>query len=213
MNVRLIPVFALMLAISAVSLQASIIDTSFSTGDGFLTGVTDTPVTLNDSTGEFSATFLGGVQQQFIDGASYNTGPDAYLVVNGTFINQTDNNDTATITFSSGVELLSFFAADRANGVPSLRVFGTDGTILAEQDITQTSNQNGAGATPLVFDSATLGGLIGSVEFDNAGPAGNAPYVIAIDSFSATFAAVPEPSSVVLIGLLGSCVAIRRRKS
>ena len=60
------------------------------------------------------------------------------------------------------------------------------------------------------FNSADLGGLIGEITFDLPGPNANAPYVLAIDTFSAT--AVPTPSAIGAglagLGLLGA----RRRR-
>ena len=110
------------------------------------------------------------------------------------------------------MESVSFFAADRANGQPSFRVLSTAGNVLSSQIITATTNRPLGGATAFNLDSATLGSLIGSIEFDNAGPAGSPPYVIAIDTFSASAAAVPEPNAAMGLVALACGLAFRRRR-
>ena len=205
-----------LLALSAISASATTISTSFSTGDGFVSRSTS-DVVLTDN--DFTVTFSGGVQEQSFDGPAYNAGPDAYFFVNagpGTFTGSfgvrplPGNVDVGTITFNTGVISLSFFAADRANGTPSFRLLDIDGNILTTESITGTSNRNSDGATPFEFSSSDFGGaLFGSLEFDNAGPAANPPYVIAIDSFSAT--GVPEPSSA-LLSALGALLVISKRR-
>ncbi len=204
------------LAIGLVSgsiARAGLIVTTFSNAEGFATG-SSAPVTL--TSGGLSAVFSGGIQQRSFDGPAYNAGPDAYMIVNGTFTGSfggmmTGNTDVGSVVFNVGVDELSFFAADRANGTPSLRVLGTDGiTVLATASITGSSNRVADGATAFSFSSAALGAKIGSIEFDNAGPAGNPPYVIALDSFSAS--AVPEPSSLCLGTCMLGFAAFRRRR-
>ena len=188
------------------------ISTSFSQADGFTTGST-TDVVLGDAT--FSATFSGGQQEQSFDGPSYNSGPEAYFFINGNFTGSfgrsvADSTDMGTVDFSVGVTELSFYAADRANGTPSFRILGLDDQVLDTALITGTSNRASDGAIPFSFSSSDLGALIGGIEFDNAGPAGRPPYVIAIDSFSAT--AVPEPTTMA-IGLLATLGAISVRRA
>lgn len=191
------------------------VTTTFSSSE-FSTG-SFAPVTLLSGDGTLSATFSGGVQRQSFDGPSYNDGPDAYFFINGTFTGsfgdtQSGSTDIGRVVFNRGVESVSFFAADRANGQPSFRVLSTTGNELTSQLITATTNRPSGGATAINLDSATLGSLIGSIEFDNAGPAGNPPYVIAIDSFSATAAAVPEPSGALPLLFLALGTVFRRRR-
>jgi len=62
----------------ATTSQATVIATDFSTGDGFVTGEIGTNTTLGGL-----VTFSGGQQQQSFLGAAYNSGPDAYLFING----------------------------------------------------------------------------------------------------------------------------------
>ena len=164
----------------------------------------------------FSAIFEGGIQQQGFDGPSYNDGPDAYLFINGTFTGtsqntQAGNSDIGSITFDIGVDTVSFFAADRANGTPEFSVLGTDGTVLSTVSITSTSNQSGAGATPFSFTSDELGAQIGAIQFDNAGPASNPPYVIALDSLTVT--AVPEPATGSLVAIVFGFMGLRRKRT
>ena len=181
-----ITAFAMSASTSAAS---ETISTSFSTGDGFETFGT-APVTL--ISGDFETVVSGGQQIQFFDGPSYNTGPDAYLFVSGpSFTGASGNSTTGTgdiglIDFNQAVDSVSFYAADRANGTPTLRVFGRDDTtVLFEAQVTQTSNRTSDGSAVSVFTAASLGGLIGSIEIDNAGPAGNPPYATAIDTLTA----------------------------
>jgi hypothetical protein len=210
----LLSTLSLLLVVSTASAQT--ISTSFDNGD-FTTGSTNS-VTLTE--GLFSATFDGGFQEQSFHGPAYNAGPDAYFFLNGTFTGSfgrtaTLSNDVGSVDFNVGVDSVSFFASRFGNGTPSFRVLGVDDTtVLTTSTITSGSNQSGSGATPFTFDSTSLGGQIGSIEFDNAGPAGNPPYLIAIDSFSATTtSAVPEPSSAMTILLAIAGLAARRRRS
>ena len=167
----------------------SVINSTFSTAEGFTTGGT-TPVDL--TAGNLTLTVSGGQQQQSFDGPSYNTGPDAYFFISGPSFTGSfggtapGTGDTGDLTFNRGVTEVSFFAADRAIGTPTVRVFGTDDTtVLAEVSVTDTDIRGFANPTPLTFDANVLGELIGRVEIDNAGPAGNPPYVTAIDTLSA----------------------------
>ena len=182
----------------STQVMASSISTSFDTADGFITGDT-APVVLSD--GDFTATFSGGQQQQMFDGPSYNSGPAAYLFVNGgTGFTGTSGNtapptgdSTGQVDFNQGVTEISFFAANRANGAQgTINVFAEDDlTLLGTVPVIQTENTAASGAVATVISSADFGGqLIGSLAFDNAGPADppNPPYVIAIDSFTASAA-------------------------
>lgn len=71
-------------------------------------------------------------------------------------------------------------------------------------------NRDADGAVLTTLRSAVLGALIGGVGIDFPGPAGNPPYVLAIDDFSAT--AVPPPAALPLFlaGLAGLAVFRRR---
>ena len=193
----------LILALPAVVKAGPVVSTSFDTSDGFVTG-SSSDVTLSD--GPFQVTFSGGQQQQGFDFNSYNSNPAAYMVINGTFTGgfggtASGASDTATIDFNLGVTEVSFFAANRANGAgTTIRVLGLDdSTVLATEFITQTSIQPSTSPTLTSFSSSSLGALIGSIQIDNAGPAGAPPYVTAIDTFRAK--AVPEPSTLALLGI------------
>ena len=176
---------------------------TFATGGG--------TVTLGSA--PFSATFAGFQQEQSFDGPAYSAGPDALFAINGSFVGSfgrtlADTSDVATITFSSPASTVSFNAADRANGTPRILVFDDALNELANIQITATSNRDAESL--LTFNAADLGAPISSIQIDNAGPAGNPPYVTAIDSFSAT--AIPEPSTAIL-GILGlGALAVRRRR-
>jgi len=207
------------------------ISTGFAVGDGagagFQTGVSNS-VTLNDaSVSGFDAIFSGGQQQQSFDGQSYNAGPNAYLVINSgatTFNGVSGSSDTATIDFTGpGAGSVSFFGANRGNGAAvSGTVFGLDDTTqIGSFSITQTSNQAFTNPTLTSFNEGSfglgaLGQAIGSIQFDLPGPNANAPYALAIDTFSATASTavgVPEPSSAVALALLGMGLGFRRRRS
>ncbi len=214
-------VVMLLASLLAGPAAATTISTQFDTSDGFVTGDFN-PVTLTN--GAFSATFAGGQQQQMFDLASYNVNPAGYLFINGTFVGSTGNSasgdggavdgipdDGGFIDFNQGVGEVSFFAANRGFGAGvTLNVFGVDDTTLLDSIlITQTSNQAADGAVATVITAAGVGGPIGRIEVDLPGPAGNPPYVLALDTFSAT---VPAPGTLLLLvsGLAGFA-AIRRR--
>lgn len=223
------------LSLSAVlflplSASAQTITTAFNTSDGFVTGPINgaapaagafDPVTLSDS--GFDVIFSGGQQLQSFDGPSYQGGPAAYFFVNtgggaatftgsfgSTITGGANNGDSnGLIEFGGfGASEVSFFAADRANGAASaLNVFGTDGSLL-QGGVTIPSGV--VSDFFFEFTESALGAPIGSIGFDLAGPAANPPYVVAIDTFSAT-AAVPEPSSALLLGGL-ALVGLRRSR-
>lgn len=204
-----------LLSAASLTAQASTISTTFARSEGFTSRDTD-DVVLTNSIDGFAVTFSGGVQEQSFDGPAYAAGPDAYFFVSagmGTFTGSfgvrplASTGDTGTVSFNRGVTDLSFNAANRANGTPSFQILDLNGNLLSSSSITETSNR--AVASGFSFNSEDLGGLIGSVVFDNAGPAGNPPYVIAIDRFSAT--AVPEPSSVLMC-CIGLAATLRRRR-
>lgn len=193
------------------------ISTSF---NGFATG-NFAPITIPSSTVlGFDATFSGGQQQQGIDGASYESGPAAYLFINGTFNGISGDgvsDDSGLIDFSGpGASQVTFFGANRGFGAGvGFEVFGLDDTTSLGNfpgAITQTT-LNGS-PIQTVLNSSTLGGPIGSIAFDLPGPASNPPYVLALDTFTATAAAaIPEPSSAAIL-LIGACaMAARRRRS
>lgn len=201
----------------AAPAQAATITTQFDTSDGFVTGDFG-DVTL--TSGSLSVTFSGGQQQQGFDLPSYNVNPAAYMFINGPFTGSfggtvsgdgTDD-DSGMIDFNIGVVEVSFFAANRGFGAgTTLNIFGVDDTtMLGSISITQTSNQASDGAMLTTITGSDFGGLIGKIGIDLPGPAGNPPYVLAIDSFSAR---VPEPGTAALLaaGLLGFGVARRRR--
>lgn len=205
--------FALIVLLSAATDGlAQQIQTSFDRAT-FPTGQT-APVTL--SSGALSAIFDGGFQEQSFHGPAYSAGPDAYFFLNGTFTGSfgraaTGSTDIGTVDFNIGVDSLSFNAARLGNGTPNFQVFGIDDlTLLTSSSITSDSNR--VAASLFSFDSETLGGQIGSIRFDNAGPNANPPYGIAIDSFSASVSAIPEPSfAMVLLALVGGRLMRRCR--
>lgn len=199
--------------------HAATISTEFNTSDGFVTGDT-TPITL--SKGAFDVTFSGGQQQQSFDFPSYSTNPSAYLFINGAFTGSFGgtvsgdgvDDDSGLIDFNIGVTEVSFFAANRGFGAGvTLNIFAEDDvTLLDTISITQTSNQIGDGAVETMIAAALVGGLIGSIGIDLPGPAGNPPYVLAIDSFSATAVPLPAALPLFLAGLAGVGFFQRRRR-
>ena len=189
------------------------VDTEFATGDGFITGDT-ADVVLGGL-----VTFSGGQQQQMFLGGAYNNGPAGFLFINGGggFNGATSTGDTGSILFGGGgATEVSFHAANLANGpATTFTAFDVNGGLI--QDLTtQVSSLN---STPgdvgeILTFSASGGENIGRIEVDLPGPASpvNPPYVAAIDTFSATIAPVPEPSSLALLGLAASCGLLRRRR-
>ncbi|MEM1367180.1 MAG: PEP-CTERM sorting domain-containing protein [Cyanobacteria bacterium P01_H01_bin.15] len=207
------------LSASIAPASAQTITTQFNLSDGFITGDFG-DVTLTE--GDFEVTFSGGQQQQTFDLPSYNVGPAGFLFINGgTGFTGTSGNtasatgDTGLIDFNLGVEEVSFFAANRANGAATtLNIFGVDdSTLLGSLPITQTSNQLGDGAVLTTLLASDFGGLIGSIEIDLPGPAANPPYVLAIDTFSAT-ASTPEPAALVgLLAVVGVASLSKRQRT
>lgn len=197
---RLITSFFMVSALMVGAAHANTITTSFNAGDGFITGDTN-PVTLTN--GAFQTTFSGGQQQQGLDLPSYHTNPAGYLFINGVFNGVGGSSDTGLIDFSIGVTDVSFFAANRGQGAGvTLNTFGVDDTTLLDTIfITQTSNQDADGAVPTTLSSLVLGALIGSIGIDLPGPAGNPPYVLAIDDFSVTAVPLPAAFPLFLVGL------------
>jgi len=194
------------------------ISTQFDTGDGFITGDFG-DVTLTEE--DFSVTFSGGQQQQMFNGPSYNVGPAAYLFINGGpgFTGASGNTaastgDTGLIDFSVGVAEVSFFAANQGNGpATTLNIFGTDDTtILDTVLVTQTSNQSSSGAVETIITSDAVGGPIGSIGIDLPGPAANPPYVLAIDTFSATAVpfGIPDWAAVAAVGAFAGLRGLRK---
>ena len=198
--------------------SAGTVLTSFSRADGFVsrsfanTSLTDADLTV---------TFSGGFQEQSFDGPAYNAGPEAYFFVNagmGTFVGNfnrrpiASRTDIGTVSFNTGVNELSFYAADRGIGTPTFRLLDENGDLILSETISGTSNRDAGSFYD--FDDSDLGGrLVRTIEFDNAGPAGMPPYAIAIDSFRASNATVvPEPSGVLLgcVALMGG--VLRRRR-
>ena len=206
---------------SALGATVFTASTSFDTTDGFITGDFN-PVTISD--GLLEVTFSGGQQQQGFDIPSYNSNVAAYLFINGDggFTGSLGNTadptgDTGLIDFNLGVSEVSFFASNQGNGAGvTLNILGVDdSTILDTILITQTSNQPGDGAVPTIISSSDLGGLIGSIAIDLPGPANNPPYVLAIDTFSAS-ASVPESNNtfaLMFLGILGASVVVKRQLS
>lgn len=216
--------------VAGTSVQAATtitLTTEFNTDDGFVTGSTE-DITL--SGGGLSVTFSGGQQQQMFNPAAYNQGPAGFLFLNGTLPDiagdpnvpgpATGGNiptdpfagDTGLIDFSVGATEVSFFAANLGNGTPVLTAFGEDDTtILGTFNIFAISNQDSAGAALTVISAGSFAGnLIGSIGIDLPGPAQNAPYALAIDSFSVVAEVpLPMPALLLLGGLAGLGLARR----
>ena len=196
-------------------LAAQDIMTEFNTSDGFVTGDFN-PVTLSSTTAPgFGAIFSLGQQQQGFDGGSYVNGPAGYLFINGTFNGVSgdgvDDDDGLIDFIGAGASEVTFFAANRAQGgFVGVDVFGVDDTtLLTSFQVTQTVLN--ASATQTVLSASALGGAIGRIEFDLPGPVANPPYVLAIDTFTAT--AVPEPGAAALFVLGMITMTSRRRRT
>ncbi len=195
----------------AANLNAQTLTTEFNTSDGFVTGSTS-DVVLGGL-----VTFSGGQQQQGFFGAAYNNGPAAYLFINGGggFNGAASTGDTGEILFGGGgATAVSFHAANLAQGAATaFTSFDANGNTLQTLS-TQVNNLNGnAGDAGEILSFTALGGQnIARIEANLPGPAANPPYAASIDTFSATVAAIPEPSSIVLWGFAATCGLLRRRR-
>jgi len=87
----------------------------------------------------------------------------------------------------------------------------SNNNVLQTFDTAVTSLSGIDPAEILTFTAAN-GVNIASIEVDLPGPAANAPYAASIDTFSATIAVIPEPSSTLLLGLAFSASLLRRRR-
>jgi len=198
----------------AANLNAqTVVTTEFGLDDGFTTGGTDDVVVGG------LVTFSGGQQQQGFLGAAYNNGPAAYLFVNGaggfdgTSRNAASTGDTGNIFFGGGgATAVSFHAANLANGpATEFTAFDAD-DVEIEALLTQVSGLNADDPLEILSFNAVGGRNIFRIEANLPGPNSNPAYAATIDTFSATISAVPEPSSLSLLGLAATCGLLRRRR-
>lgn len=202
---------AMALTLGANLNAQTIVTTEFTNGGAFTTGST-ADVVLDGL-----VTFSGGQQQQGFLGAAYNNGPAAYLFINGGggFNGAASTGDLGEILFGGGGATdVSFHAANLAEGAATaFTSFDASGntlqTLLTQVDSLNTIPDD-AGE---ILSFTSIGGQnIARIEVNLPGPAANPPYAAAIDTFSATVAAVPEPSSVAILGLAVTCGLLRRRR-
>ena len=204
------------LTIAANVNAQTVVTTDFSVLDGFTIGGTD-DVVLNEL-----VTFSGGQQQLSFLSAAYNSGPDGFLFINGTdgFNGASSTGDIGNILFGGGgATAVSFHAANLANGdATSFTSFDANGNEL-QSLLTQVDTLRGPNDADEILSFTAIGGQnIARIEIDLPGPAFpvGQPSAAAIDTFSATVApaaaAVPEPSSFVLLSLAASCGFLRRRR-
>ena len=162
--------------------------------------------------GEPNAIDTKDVSDENDDGTATQTG-DFILAINGA---RTPNTASPNVTlleidFAQGATEVSFFAFNDGNGLGNIDVFGVDGTLLDNATITNSDGFNGVNDF-FSFSADGLGQLIGSVEVGNTTFNANGPYIGYLDDFSATVA-VPEPTSIALLGITLLAGTTRRRKS
>ncbi len=199
--------FATLIACCLFSASAfAQIDTRFSTGDGFATGATGFDLTdPNDSS--FTASFGSpGEIVFFNNGALYSTSNRAFAV---------DGGQTAEISFNvlsdvtvTGRDSDGQTTGDASTTVPggtelgtaigTIEAFDIDGNSLGSFDFTEAG-----------FTSDSFTG-VSRLELSNAGPTGS--FALLGEIQAQAFAAVPEPSSVAVLGL-ASLMLFRRKRN
>ena len=181
------------------------INTSFSAGDGFTTG--DTEFDLTDPTdSNFTASFDSpGEIVFFNNGQLYNSSNRAFAV---------DGGQTAEISFNvlSDVTVTGRDSDGQTTGgasttvpsgttletaVGSIEAFDIDGNSLGNFSFTE------GGFTGDSFTGVSL------LELSNTGPTGS---FALLGSIQAQAAAIPEPSSVAVLGL-ASLMLFRRKRN
>lgn len=194
----------LMLCLFSTSAFAQI-QTSFSTGDGFTTG--DSGFTLTDANdAAFSATFGSpGEIVFFNNGQLYNSSNRAFAV---------DGGETSSISFSTlaDVTISGRDSNGQTTGGASATVPGgtTLGTAIGSVEAFDLAN-NSLGVfdfTEAAFTSSSFTG-VSRLDLSNAGGAGSFALLGSID---AQAAAVPEPSSAIVLGL-GGLLLLRRKRN
>ena len=194
----------LMLCLFSASAFAQI-QTSFSTGDGFTTG--DSGFTLTDANdAAFSATFGSpGEIVFFNNGQLYNSSNRAFAV---------DGGETSSISFSTlaDVTISGRDSNGQTTGGASTTVPGgtTLGTAIGSVEAFDLAN-NSLGVfnfTEAAFTSSSFTG-VSRLDLSNAGGAGSFALLGSID---AQAAAVPEPSSAIVLGL-GGLLLLRRKRN
>ena len=199
--------FATLIACCLFSASAfAQIDTRFSTGDGFTTGETEFDLT-DPTDSSFTASFGSpGEIVFFNNGALYSTSNRAFAV---------DGGQTAEISFNvlSDVTVTGRDSDGQTTGgasttvpggttlgtaIGSIEAFDIDGNSLGNFEFTEGG-----------FTSDSFTG-VSRLELSNAGPAGSFALLGSIQAQA--FAAVPEPSSVAVLGL-ASLMLFRRKRN
>ena len=152
----------------------------------------------------FTATISGGEANTLGRPELYNIPNSSFLI---TGAGAGGAGSVGLIDFSAPVEFVSLTAANGGNGQATINVLDDFDNLLTSATVTTTEISDPGSQFEFLFDR------ISSIEIINPGPASppNPPYLTAIGSFSAE-AAVPEPTLMAGLGLVGASMFLLRRR-
>ena len=193
---KILPVFALLVTGFVAPRVYAVNPADFDSFTGFdtfqATDFTIGPTGLNDS-GPDNARFRDGFADQFLGGQFYESSVGAWLI---------DGVQTGVVDFENNNAASVAFVARSGPGDLVIRAFDDGDNPIGDEVRILGSNT--------AFEEVTFTGSIDRIELANLSPlVGGNSDLAAIDDFG--FTTVPEPASMVVLGLGGLLVSRRRR--